>query len=90
MTTAHTVMSQSHFSETVWQVVISDTIQGNAHDYNVKKLGINHCTVFNMRHKILLALQELPETEQILLGDVAELDETFVLECYKGNPPPSG
>ena len=41
-----------------------------------------------MRHKILLALQELPETKQILLDGVSELDETFVLECYKGKPLP--
>lgn len=88
VTTTHTIMSQSHSSEAVWKEVISDTIQGNALDYSAKKLGISHCTVFNMRHKILLALQELPETEQVLLDGVSELDETFVLECYKGKPLP--
>lgn len=41
-----------------------------------------------MRHKILLALQELPETEQILLEGVSELDETFGLESYKGKSLP--
>lgn len=69
-------MSQSHFNENVWQEVISDTIRGNAIDYSVKKLHITHRTVFSMRHKILLALQELPETENILLNGVSELDET--------------
>ena len=34
---------------------------GNALDYSAKKLGISHRTVFDMRHKIFLALQELPE-----------------------------
>ena len=41
-----------------------------------------------MRHKILLALQQLPEVEAVLLGEVSELDETFVLESYKGKPLP--
>ena len=49
VTTTHTIMSQSHSSEAVWQEVISDTIQGNALEYSVKKLGISHYTVFNMR-----------------------------------------
>lgn len=88
VTTTHTIMSQSHFSDSVWQEVIRDTVQGHAIYYSAKKLGINHRTVFDMRHKILLALQELPETEHILLGGVAELDETFVLESYKSKPLP--
>lgn len=88
VTTTHTIMSQSHFSEAVWQEVISDTVHGNAIDHSAKKLGISHRTVFDMRHKMLLALQELPETEHILLDGVSELDETFVLECYKGKPLP--
>lgn len=37
-----------------------------------------------MRHKILLALQELPEVTDACLGEVSEFDETFVLDCYKG------
>ena len=81
-------MSQSHFNGAVWQEVISDTVQGNAIDYSAKKLGISHRTVFDMRHKVLLALQELPETENILLDGVSELDETFVLESYKGKTLP--
>lgn len=88
VTTTHTIMSQSHFNEAVWQEVITDTVRGNAIDYSAEKLHINHCTVFNMRHKILIALQELPETVDILLDGISELDETFVLDCYKGKPLP--
>ena len=36
-----------------------------------------------MRHKILMALQKLPETADVCLGDVSQFDETFVLDCYK-------
>lgn len=88
VTTTNTVMSHSHFNKAVWQEVISDTVQGNAIEYTAHRLGINHRTVFDMRHKLLLALQELPETEQTMLAGVSELDETFVLECYKGRPLP--
>lgn len=61
---------------------------GTPIDHSAKKLGINHCTVFGMRHKILLALQELSEAIQILLDGVSELDEIFVLGCYKGKSLP--
>lgn len=88
VTTTNTVMSHSHFDKAVWQEVISDTVQGNAIGYTANRLAINHRTVFDMRHKLLLALQELPEAEQVLLEGVSELDETFVLECCKGKPLP--
>lgn len=88
VTTTHTVMSHSHFDRAVWQDLINDTVQGDAIDFTANRLGISHGTVFGMRHKLLLALQEIPETSQILLEGVSELDETFVLECYKGRPLP--
>lgn len=84
VTTTHTVMSHSHFGSEVWQEAIKDTVYSNAIDQSAKKLGLNHQTVFNMRHKILLALQGLTDNEHILLGGVSELDETFVLDSYKG------
>lgn len=83
-------MSHSHSGDAVWREVISDTIQGHSIAYSAEKLEINNATVFRMRHKILLALQELPETKQILLGGVSEMDETFVLESYKGAALPDG
>ena len=41
-----------------------------------------------MRHKILMALQDLLESNPVLLSGFAELDETFVLDCYKGSQVP--
>ena len=64
--------------------MIEDTLHGNAIDFSVKRLGIYHQAAFDMRHKILLALQELPEITDACLGEVSEFDETFVLDCYKG------
>lgn len=41
-----------------------------------------------MRHKVLLALQELLENNLVLLSGVTEFDETLVLDCYKSYPVP--
>lgn len=84
VSTTHTIMSNSHFPEEIWQEVIIDTVQGNAIDYTAKRIGCSHQAVFDMRHKVLLALRQLPEASEVCLGDVSEFDETFVLDCYKG------
>lgn len=84
VTTTNTIMSNSHFPVSVWKEMISDTLHGNAIDYSAKRLGLYHQAAFDMRHKILLALQRLPEAADVCLGEVSEFDETFVLDCYKG------
>ena len=81
--TTHTIMSNSHFPAEAWREVISDTVRGNAIDYTAQKLGCSHQAVFDMRHKVLMALQQLPETSGMCLGEVSEFDETFVLDCYR-------
>lgn len=35
-----------------------------------------------------MALQDMLEKEPVLLIGITELDETFVLDCYKGKPVP--
>lgn len=70
--------------------MIADTLHGNAIDFSARRLGLYHQAVFHMRHKILMALQELPETADVCLGDVSEFDETFVLDCYKGRKLDAG
>lgn len=84
VSTTHTIMSNSHFPEQAWREAIRDTVRGNAIDYTAAKLGCSHQAVFGMRHKILMALQQLPEACCICLGEVSEFDETYVLDCYKG------
>ena len=84
VTTTNTIMANSHYQVSVWKEMITDTLYGNAIDYSAKRLGLYHQAAFDMRHKILLALQELPETADACLGEVSEFDETFVLDCYKG------
>lgn len=84
VTTTHTIMYKSHFSINVWKEVITDTVCGKSIDYTAGRLGLYHQAVYDMRHKILRALQELDDVKNVSLGDVSELDETFVLDCYKG------
>ena len=84
VSTTHTIMSNSHFPVEAWREVINDTVHGNAIDNTAKKIGCSHQAVFDMRHKVLMALQQLPEINGVCLGEVSEFDETFVLDCYKG------
>ena len=88
VTTTNTVMSMSHQSTAVWEGMIEDTVNGNALSYSEKRLGVSHQVAFNMRHEILLELETRNSAEPTLLDEVSELDETFVLECYKGKKLP--
>lgn len=89
VTTTHTVMSMSHFPASVWKEVIAGTLHGDAIDYTAKNLGLSHPCVFGMRHKVLLALQDIISDDPVILSEVSEFDETFVLECYKGKKLPA-
>lgn len=89
VTTTHTLMSGSHSPASVWKEVISDTLRGDAMDYTAGRLGFSHGGVFNMRHKFLLALQDMVTQDPVVLRQVSELDETFVLECLKGRQLPA-
>ena len=84
VSTTNTIMSKSRSTEAVWRNLIEDTFEGRSLDYSAEKYDLHHETVFNMRHKILLAIQQLGETEPITLQNIAELDETYVLESKKG------
>ena len=66
--TTNTIMLISHFPASVWKEMIADTLHGNAIDYSAKRLGLYHQAAFDMRHKILLALQALPEAADACLG----------------------
>ena len=89
ITTTNTVMSMSHQSKEIWAAMIEDTLNGNTLKYSEKRLGISHQVAFNMRHKILMELETMESSKPTVLQDVSELDETYVLECYKGKHLPS-
>ena len=88
MQTTNTVMSHSHYDRKVWHDFIQDTLEGKSLDESAERFGFSHQTAFNMRHKVLLAISEASEINQEVLSEVSELDETYVLDSYKGNPVP--
>ena len=88
MRSTNTLMANSHYNQSVWADFIRDTICGETLDHCAENYGFSHQTAFNMRHKVLMALQNLFENDPVLLSGIAELDETFVLDCYKGGSVP--
>lgn len=84
MYSTNTLMSNSHYGPSIWADFIRDTFSGKSLDYSAQKHGFSHQTAFNMRHKVLMALQDMLRKDPVLLSGIAELDETFVLDCYKG------
>jgi transposase-like protein len=85
VTTTHTIMSNSHQGISVWKDVIADTFDGVSIDRTAERLALSHQSVFDMSHKILVALGDI---EDSVLGGVSELDETYVLDSYKGKKLP--
>lgn len=92
MHSTNTLLANSHSNQSIWADFISDTFHGETLDTSAEKYGFSHQTAFNMRHKVLLSLQDLLENNPVLLSGVTEFDETFVLDCYKGGsvPPEAG
>lgn len=88
MHSTNTLMANSHYSQSVWADFIRDTLCGESLDCSAEKYGFSHQTAFNMRHKVLMALQNLLENSPVLLSGTVEFDESFVLDCYKGRKVP--
>lgn len=82
--TTNTIMYHSHYGQEIWKQVIKDTLNHKSIDKTARELGMDHHVVFNMRHKILQALEKNSDEEPSEMGGVSEFDETFVLESYKG------
>jgi transposase-like protein len=83
-----TAMNKSHYGEAVWLQIIDDTIEGKSIDKTASELCLSHQTVFHMRHKILLAMDEMERRSPTMLGGVCECDDTYLLESMKGAPIP--
>ena len=88
VSTTNTIMSMSHYNVSVWKDVIEYTLDGDSIDGICERLGLSHQCAWHMRHKFMLALQDILEDDPVLLAEVAEMDETYVLESYKGKPLP--
>jgi transposase-like protein len=84
VSTTKSAIEHSRSSKTVWKQVISDTVSGVAIDKTAENLCLSHSTVFNMRHKILYAVERSLLEAPVELSGVCETDETYVLESVKG------
>lgn len=82
--TTNTLLCMSHYGLETWRQVLADTIDGISLDKTSKRMGISHKTLFYMRHKIMLALEDYLHEVPAAVGDVAEADETYVPESFKG------
>lgn len=88
MHTTNTLMTNSHYGQSILGDFIRDTLYGKTLDDSVQEYNFSHQTAFNIRHKVLMALQDLSKGNPVLLFGISEFDETFVLDCYKGSPVP--
>lgn len=86
--TSTSAIAHSHSSATVWKQVIRDTVEGISIDKTAESLDLAHSTVFHMRHKILLCLEQTLRSAPTLLDGICEADETYVLESVKGRKIP--
>jgi transposase-like protein len=77
---ATSAISNSHASDNVWMAVINDTVSGVSLRKTAKELEIAESTVFNMRHKILNAIEQEIMANPVTLEGACEIDETYVLE----------
>lgn len=82
--TSETTLCNSHSGEAVWIQVIRDTVNGVSIDKTASELDLHHETVFNMRHKILFAIEQEEIRNPTKLSGICEADETYILESYKG------
>lgn len=88
--TSTSAIAYSHCSETVWEQVIRDTIDGVSLDKTALELDMAHSTVFNMRHKILHCIEQAVNASGVELEGACETDETYILENVKGRKIPDG
>lgn len=88
VSSTNTVMYHSRFDKDTWMEFLKDTLEGRALDYSAERLGFSHQTAFVMRHKVLSALEDVLKLDPTTLREIVELDETYVLDNYKGAPVP--
>ena len=89
MHTTNTLMANSHYTQSIWIDFIQDTLYGKTLDGSAEKYGFSHQTAFNMRHKVLMALQDLLEKIlfffPVLLNLMKHLSLTATKEAQSRN-----
>ncbi len=68
----------------IWAAVILDTLNAIPLDETAATLDRCVPTVFNMRHKFLMLLEQRIEEQDGVMDGIVEIDETYVPDSYKG------
>ena len=79
------ITSGSHMGLDAWAIVIEDTLSLQPLRVTEEKLSISHPTAWNMRHKLLVYMEDIIDPF-VSLEPLVEADETYVLENQKGTP----
>lgn len=72
----------SHQSQSSWNAFILATLNEKSILYTSALIDVHESTAFRMRHKFLNSLKE--HDEEVVVSDVLEIDELYVLESRKG------
>ena len=79
------ITSGSHMNMDEWSVALEDTLTLKPLRVTEKKLSISHPAAFDMRHKLLVYMEDIVDPFEFL-EPLVEADETYVLESQKGTP----
>ena len=80
VTESNALLSGSHYSSDVWKTVLADTLMGVSLDdtrdrLDLQNIRISHTSLFFMRHKIMLALEDLQAVSPAMAEEAVEADE---------------
>lgn len=89
MISGNTLLACAHYSSVVGKTVLANTLMGVSLDdtrdgLKLRHIKIRHTSLFFVRHKIMLALEDLQEISPAMIEDVVKADETYVPESEKG------
>ena len=82
---SHTITMYSKIERSMFQKIVLDTLSCVPIKTTAADLNLSIPCIFENRHKILCALEELLLTEGVKLSGTIEIDETFELESQKGS-----
>lgn len=72
----------SHQRLSKWEIVLEDALNGLSLRQTAAKIGVHYVTVFRMRHKLLHFIEIILANDSI--GEIAEIDEKYILASHKG------
>ena len=82
---SHTITMYSKIERSMFHKIVLDMLNCVAIKTTAADLDVSIQCVFENRHKLLCALEQLLNMEHMKLSGTIEFDETFELESQKGN-----